>query len=1120
MSSENYYLVIKGKLQPDAELISEKSSKKGENIYEIRYGTHGKTYYYKECFKIPVKEQIKGPFILSFKDHDEWSYSEYDSLALIDIVCVPGEKEQRYILDKKEYRATRIYQPIGDSEKNYYFFSKEKMSILKSQFSHVFINCSKSLFLAYEHCQESPKTFNCENYLPLIWLREFNNSDDIILVKRNDPERIQPISFVRLTEYKSILSNECVIKGIYKKDDDEKCKIYYGAQYCILTKDSEKSIDPETSVISYGGRQRTNISEMEQYVDSDGKTYYRIASHREGKDDWIDICLAENVTIAPKMRDESSRNILSYLKEVASLEKLNVKGENEEDDDEETEEEVEANKINTISLGDKFVNLTVSDRSILSAYLKGDRTAISKSEDSGIVLFPFGCNHSQMEAVNNALSFPLSTIQGPPGTGKTQTILNIIANLIYRGHTVEVVSNNNSAVENILEKLDSKGMGFFVAQLGSKTNKELFIQNQPGELNIDGSWQIEDKKKYSEIEKEIARINLLLPELFEKDNLLHQLQTRLHDYQFQKRDFDDKYPDASSLFKKRTKFFLTNKEKVLLEKIIQIPPVGGTIKNRIISILQRIRRFIMGLPEGSALDRALDYISLDYDVKELTKQISSLESFLSAYDYDCENKRLAQLSLSLFKAALYERYAKSERLIFKAGDLWKNPSVFLKEYPVILSTTFSAVSALSKEVRYDYVIMDESSQVNVAAGVLSLSIARKAVIVGDEKQLPNVISDVLKGKINVITSNHNIPPQYDYVSNSFLSSVRKVLSPPNVTLREHYRCHPLIIEFCNREFYDRQLVVMTNGSFFDPVMVLKRTVEGNHQRGKSNQRQVDEIASNKEKWCLDNETVGIIAPFKSQVKLLNEKLPGIEIATVHKFQGREKDDIIFSTVENTIGKFVADPHLLNVAVSRAKGRFVLVASNEESKDVHMRNLMDFIRYYCKGESKGEVTSVFDLLYASYADELKDTLDKIPSFFSPVVSENLYANFVLKSVLEKHQLQDRIHIENEYPLQYIIDFSRDLPEEVYYSDEEKTYGTREGTHLDFILTDVVTHRPVLAIEIDGVKYHKEGTEQHDRRDKLKDSIMQKAGIKLERVRTDFSGLEERLEEVLAEVGVLT
>ena len=66
------------------------------------------------------------------------------------------------------------------------------------------------------------------------------------------------------------------------------------------------------------------------------------------------------------------------------------------------------------------------------------------------------------------------------------------------------------------------------------------------------------------------------------------------------------------------------------------------------------------------------------------------------------------------------------------------------------------------------------------------------------------------------------------------------------------------------------------------------------------------------------------APYNNQVQSLKEQIDGIEQATVHKFQGKEKDTIIISTVEDEITDFVDDPYLLNVAVSRGKKRLYVI----------------------------------------------------------------------------------------------------------------------------------------------------------------------------------------------------
>lgn len=74
---------------------------------------------------------------------------------------------------------------------------------------------------------------------------------------------------------------------------------------------------------------------------------------------------------------------------------------------------------------------------------------------------------------------------------------------------------------------------------------------------------------------------------------------------------------------------------------------------------------------------------------------------------------------------------------------------------------------------------------------------------------------------------------------------------PDVTqtlLREHYRCHPKIINFCNQKFYRGELIIMTKDNGEDDVLSVVKTVAGNHERNHYSQRQIDVI---KMKLCLN-----------------------------------------------------------------------------------------------------------------------------------------------------------------------------------------------------------------------------------------------------------------------------
>ena len=196
-----------------------------------------------------------------------------------------------------------------------------------------------------------------------------------------------------------------------------------------------------------------------------------IFSFKDGKNEYWHICFSngrENDYNLAELRVEKSvldipeaKHVFAYLSEIASY--ISVKTEDD-----------------TKILAKQYERIDfLSEESAAAIYLHPDDYQSDTKLDASTPIFPFGCNQSQFEAVTEALSNRISVIQGPPGTGKTQTILNIVANLVMQGKTVQIVSNNNSAVDNIIEKLSSPKyeLDFIAANLGRKERKIDFINN-------------------------------------------------------------------------------------------------------------------------------------------------------------------------------------------------------------------------------------------------------------------------------------------------------------------------------------------------------------------------------------------------------------------------------------------------------------------------------------------------------------------------------------------------------------------------------------------------------------------------------------------------------------------
>lgn len=728
--------------------------------------------------------------------------------------------------------------------------------------------------------------------------------------------------------------------------------------------------------------------------------------------------------------------------------------------------------------------------SALPCYLDGNvRETDIVGEDP--IIFPFGCNQSQKKAVQNALRNSLSVIQGPPGTGKTQTILNIIANLLIRGKTVAVASNNNAATENVKDKLAKKewSLEWLVAELGSREIRSKFFADLP-KINLNPEW-----KKFELKTQEIQRLNQIIETYYDKQLRFQEIKRRLDALELQSSVFSE---EAGEVKENHWYPQLKNRSEKRLDNIERWVYGMNSDHKSLSYYWSRFNLFMNGIRSHDQIQDKIDsfldtvvYARAERKRQDLEKECCELEKWLKNHEQD--QKQLIELSRQFLLRKIFDRYhRKIGDQAFSPEGYRKNKTLY-RRYPITISSTFVLPFSSPWQGVFDFLIIDEASQVNLAAGAACLNCARNAVIVGDSKQLPMIVKSDSKAL-------PDIPSAYDATKKTILDSVIEAVGAelPSTILREHYRCHPDIIEFCNRRFYNGLLVPMTKRAEgmrpFEWIQMSASHVTYNKSTGSYfNERQIDETQNKvrdlKSNGLTDDE-IGVIAPYREHALKVRKGAGSKLISdTVHKFQGRETDVIIFDVVQNDVNDFVDDPNLVNVAVSRAKDQFILVSAPlENQKDSNIGALIEYISHLDPASRKitqSALRSVFDVLYN------KEETQSVQTHQGESPAEAIFRD-LLNKVLKEFPSCSWSFIQ-EYPL-------RLLPSTLDgFSDDERRF-MRNGSRLDFLLYDRMNNQPIAAFEVDGASFHQKGSNQ-DRRDKLKNNILKSINIPLIRFRTD-------------------
>jgi len=351
--------------------------------------------------------------------------------------------------------------------------------------------------------------------------------------------------------------------------------------------------------------------------------------------------------------------------------------------------------------------------------------------------------------------------------------------------------------------------------------------------------------------------------------------------------------------------------------------------------------------------------------------------------------RLQPSKLSRSDRALLSRYGALLKMVIETGpdarlgrDVYKQyTELFVKVahlLPCWAVTSLSARGKLPFEPGFfDLVIFDEASQCDIASALPLLYRAKRAAVIGDPKQLSH-ISGLHGGQDQQLLEKHGLVSGYAHWAYSYnsLFALASALADKGdiVSLRDHHRSHADIIEFSNHHFYEGRLRVATRYESLKSPYRNKAGVRWVHIQGRVikpaaggavNPREADSVVECLRHLVVDQGytgSVGVVSPFRAQANLIRQKVqqnPQLEqrllnaeflVDTVHKFQGDERDVIVFSPVlsdginPGAINFLRNNGNLFNVAITRARAMLLVVGDQHAASQSEIGYLREFAAY--------------------------------------------------------------------------------------------------------------------------------------------------------------------------------
>lgn len=573
------------------------------------------------------------------------------------------------------------------------------------------------------------------------------------------------------------------------------------------------------------------------------------------------------------------------------------------------------------------------------------------AETKETIHVPVNLSIPQQNIIKSAYQNNITLAVGPPGTGKSFTIASIAVDAIANGKSVLISSKNDQALKVIAEKLEndfnskeniiSSGEKYFERRLLSKFRGILKGKN--------------DNNFYQYLKDEVEAQN----------KSLKNLEIDISKLEQEIRNKSDNQIEVSEL--------------LLSEE----------------SWSKKLKLFFSQIKMGYSEE-------LKNDLLTLSNKIDLKKEWMNHFIICTSNLRMAEVLRNENTREVFKQMVKviesdsglEKESLFHSLDFTK----VLKAFPVWLVNLKELNEYLPlQDSIFDLVIIDEATQCDIASSIPLLYRGKRAVIVGDPKQLRHVsflsysLQEELAKKYEV---EKFTPKLLDYRNSSILDVVMETLTAQNQVhyLDEHYRSMPDIVAFSNEEFYNSSLNIMTFKSKND----LEKNIAIQYCKGIRkitgvNQEEIDAIFEKIKKNLAarkENYSVGIISPFAKQVKEIQKQVStyftieelnqlDLLIGTPYHFQGEERDEIHISfTVDSetatNIYTYLNKEAVFNVAITRARKRQYIYLSI----DTVPHNSYHLLHRYIRSISDDE-NSVLDpkssLDY--FLNEVKDWLQE-------------------------------------------------------------------------------------------------------------------------------------------------